>query len=191
MRVVLLSGWSGSGKDAVATYLRDVHGWRHFAFANLLKDMVAETHGLDVTTLHTAEGKAVMLPSGETVREALIATGKHIRDVKGPQFFAEHVAAAIHASVDASVDSVGTPVANVVVSDWRFMHEATVMQRLLPTATVQHVRVQRHGQTCSPVSDTDASEHELDAFPFDVIVENPGTTLPALAACIDACLLTI
>ena len=42
MKVVAVSGWKFSGKDTVANYLVDNHGYKRVSFADPLKDMVAE-----------------------------------------------------------------------------------------------------------------------------------------------------
>ena len=42
MVVLLLSGWSTSGKDTVAALLQTYYGFQRYAFADILKEIVAE-----------------------------------------------------------------------------------------------------------------------------------------------------
>lgn len=46
MKVLMISGWKGSGKDTVAEFLIKEHGFKRVAFADPLKDMVAEEYGI-------------------------------------------------------------------------------------------------------------------------------------------------
>lgn len=46
MKVIAISGYKRSGKDTAAEYLVDVHGFVRAAFADVLKDMVAEEYGV-------------------------------------------------------------------------------------------------------------------------------------------------
>ena len=53
--IIGLSGYAGSGKDAVAQYLVDTHGYTRVAFADAIRDFVYEfnptiTLGYDTTT---------------------------------------------------------------------------------------------------------------------------------------------
>jgi hypothetical protein len=42
MKIIMVSGWKGSGKDLAAEHLIRTHGFERVAFADPLKDMVAE-----------------------------------------------------------------------------------------------------------------------------------------------------
>jgi hypothetical protein len=46
MKVIALSGWKQSGKDTLANYLIENHGFIRYAFADTLKNMVAETYNI-------------------------------------------------------------------------------------------------------------------------------------------------
>lgn len=50
MKVVAISGWKRSGKDISAKYLIDNKGFTRVAFADLLKDMVAEEYDIPRTS---------------------------------------------------------------------------------------------------------------------------------------------
>lgn len=173
MYVLFLSGWSGAGKDTVAFLLERLYGFQRVAFADPLKEIVANELEVPVALLHTQEGKATRLPNGETIRDVLIRRGQEIRaEVKDPGYFANCVANWIQ--LDTTVPK------GYVISDWRLMMEfETIVKRLGPNYTFLTVRVYRAGQTESPVANA-YTENGLDTILFDITLENPGTTLEAL-----------
>jgi len=167
--VVLLSGWSCSGKDTVGHLLAS-HGFERFAFADVLKHHVAQVQGVSFKMLHTEAGKATLAPdgTGRTMRQVLIDTGADLRKAKGADYFAAQVAAAV------------AKVPRAVITDWRFVDELEMLQSALKaTHALLTVRVVRRGQEDSPVADA-ITEHQLDAFAFDFVLDNPGTTLEEL-----------
>lgn len=173
MFILFLSGWSGAGKDTVAFLLEKLYNLQRVAFADPLKEIVADELGVPVTVLHTQEGKATKLANGETIRDVLIRRGQEIRaEVKDPGYFANCVANWI-----LNDDTIPN---GYVISDWRLMVEyETVVKRLGSHVTVLTARVFRQGQTESPVANV-YTEHGLDTILFDITLENPGTTLDAL-----------
>ena len=46
MRIVMVSGWKGSGKDMTAEHLIQEHGFKRVAFADPLKDLVAKEYNI-------------------------------------------------------------------------------------------------------------------------------------------------
>ena len=57
MKVIALSGWKGSGKDALAEYLVKEHGYIRVAFADALKRQVAVDHKLPIDFFHNPKLK--------------------------------------------------------------------------------------------------------------------------------------
>ena len=55
-KVVAISGWSKSGKDTSADYLIS-NGYKRVAFADVLKEMVAEQYGISLQSCHNQELK--------------------------------------------------------------------------------------------------------------------------------------
>lgn len=171
MKILLLSGWSNSGKSTVAEILSERHGAKVFAFADALKKIVAEEFQFPFQWTQTQEGKQRLAPNGKTVRELLIQRGQEIRAEKNDLgFFARQVAKQILATENTLC----------AISDWRLEVEFETLKQELPTAEIHTIRIQREGQEASPVGDA-LTEHELDFFPFEYMLKNSGTNKDTLA----------
>jgi hypothetical protein len=171
MTILLLSGWSTAGKDTVGEILVRSLGARRLAFADTLKEMVAAEYGFPIFWTRTEIGKQTMLPCGYTVRELLIKRGQEIREeMNDPGFFAHGVRS-----------KIATCPNHIVITDWRLPCEYDVINETC-YATKQQlitIRVVRDGLTTSPIEDT-LTEHQLDNWPFDIYIKNPGTNLAEL-----------
>jgi hypothetical protein len=173
MKVILLSGWSTSGKDTVGKILEKHHRAILFAFADVLKEIVAKEFMFPVGWAYTEEGKNTILSNGKTIREMLIKRGQEIRKEKGTDYFAKIVADQIQALGPMSVEEQ-----LVVVTDWRLPIELDILQKIL-NYPLYKVRIQRKGQAQSPIKDSE-TETQLDTFPFDFIIDNDGLSLESL-----------
>lgn len=164
---ILLSGWVTSGKDAVGGFLAP-YGFRRYAFADALKDEVAELYRLNRAAMDTQVGKlqTITLQSGETttVRGLLIAHGQ-MRRAEDPDYWVKKTLVRI-----ASDKCV-----RVVVTDWRFPNEETCFRRSF-AGDIHTVRVSR--LDAPPL--LDESEVALDTFPFASVIENKSNDLAML-----------
>jgi hypothetical protein len=170
---ILLSGWSGSGKDAVGQILARRYGAKRLAFADRLKEMVAEQYNFPVQWAHTTIGKQTMLPCGKTVREVLFTEGQLIRKTQNdPELFARYVAEQMLTNTESQV---------FCITDWRLPVEHTVLSKMCFENGIRLLkgRVRREGQTQSDVNHP-LTEHALERWVFDIYLTNPGTTLDAL-----------
>lgn len=61
MIVIAVSGWKGSGKDTMAEYLVNDYGYTRVAFADVLKEMVAEQYNIPLNSCHLPELKEMPL----------------------------------------------------------------------------------------------------------------------------------
>jgi hypothetical protein len=171
MVVLLLSGWSTSGKDMVASLLQEYYGFQRHAFADILKEMVAEEYQFPVEWAHSEVGKQKipLLGGGKTVRELLILRGQGIREErKDPGLFARLVAEKIQQTSD-----------HAVITDWRLPIELDTLETSLDPKCLLKIRIQRTGLLKSPVPDS-FTETQLDSYRFDFTLKNPGTTREAL-----------
>lgn len=170
---ILLSGWSGSGKDAVGQSLGRLYGAKRLAFADYLKQLVAERYNFPVQWAHTTIGKQTMLPCGKTVREVLVTEGQLIRQQQNdPELFARHVAEQILADTTTQI---------FCITDWRLPVEHATLSKICFEHEIRllKVRIRRNGQIQSDVQHP-LTEHALERWVFDVYITNPGTTLDAL-----------
>ena len=169
--IVLLRGYSGAGKDTVGNVLVSKHGFRRFAFADGLKQMIAHEYGCSLATLHSPTGKQEICgETGESWREIMIRVALE----------AKHTDADVFAGLCMTEMRMAKP-DRAVITDWRFPNEYDVLKRAFPGARLVTVEVRRHNE--SPVDDE--SEHALaDVWP-DFTVDNTGD-LAVLEATVDA-----
>lgn len=173
MVVLLLSGWSTSGKDTVASLLQEYYGFQRLAFADILKEMVADEFQFPLEWTHSDVGKQKipLMGAGKTVRELLILRGQGIRKERNdPGLFARLVAEKIQQT---------NSTLNFVITDWRLPIELETLETILQSGSLLKIRIQRSGLFSSPVADS-FTETQLDSYPFDFTLKNPGTTREAL-----------
>lgn len=157
-KIIMMSGWAGSGKDTTADYLVQNKGYIRMAFADALKDTVAKTRNIPREWMNTHEGK-VRVVNGKTVREYLIEDGQEARE-KDPAVWVKVVAENIKTLPNDSC---------IVISDWRLPNEYTILKELFDN--VVRVRVNRFKEP--PINDY--TEIALDKEPFELVLENTGT----------------
>jgi dephospho-CoA kinase len=162
--ILLLSGYARSGKDSVANLLEEEYGYRRFAFADALKEMVATQTGLSVDLFHSVQ-KDTAIPgfrSRKTYRDLLLETAvvERSRDL---DVFSRIVAAAIETS-DAT---------KFVISDWRYKREESFLRGKLDP-TLFHITRGRVVRS-SIIPATVQIEHDLDGEPMDIMIMNNGS----------------
>lgn len=131
--VILLSGRIGVGKDVVADIMcRDLGFVRH-AFADALKEDVADATGLPLHFFNDRDKKDTVLPGAcVTPRDLLIAHAIAAKTAD-PEFYSRVILDRIKNSNQA----------RHVISDWRFTSEEAHLIRELPDARIVRVRVER------------------------------------------------
>lgn len=173
IRILLLSGFSRSGKNTVGTWLEAYRGAKQYAFADALKRYVAEETGIPWILTQTQEGKETWLPNYEmTVRDLLIKRGQEIRaEQKNPGFFAKIVAEHIKGHM-----AVNPTQRLYVITDWRLPEEFATFETefaRFPMVHIRKIHVERMGQIQSPVDHW--TETALQGEPMDGVIWNPGT----------------
>ena len=194
--IVSLSGFISSGKDTVADYLVEHHGFRRESFAGALKDVVAIVFGWDRELL---EGKT---PAARAQRDHVdkwwadklnlpMLTPRWVLQQWGTEVCRRGFHTDIWvASMENRMLKDG---GNVVVTDCRFPNEVTVMQNMGATL----LRVRRgpeptwfnigvaaadeshphHAQALSHITDLGIhiSEWAWLSTKFDLILDNTGS----------------
>jgi hypothetical protein len=153
MSIILLRGFSQSGKDYVGNILCKQYNYKRFAFADSLKRIVAQNFRCPLELLHSQEGKKQLCESdseGRTHRQILIDEAARLRDIDADIFAKELV---------NEVSSPETAYKKIVITDWRYPNELDVITKMLPKFKITPVHVMRISQIESPIADT--SEYHL------------------------------
>jgi hypothetical protein len=160
LRLIWLSGWASSGKDTAAEILCR-GGAKRLAFADSLKDMVAEKYGFPRHWCDSVEGKATVISEyGASVRELLI------RDSFEAKKHDINIFARIVFEKILNEFVKGTKI--IVISDWRYPHEYHFVTGATAGIEPFTVRITRPG--LEPLADD--SEHQLDFWDFNQHIEN-------------------
>jgi hypothetical protein len=167
--IVLIAGWAHAGKDSVAKILVETYDFQKYAFADPIKQKVAEDEDIPLEWCYDQKKKAEALPSNphKTLREELIRVGEEARELD-KEIWANVIAEKI-------VKAVKKGKTKFVISDWRMIEELWALQKKIPEATIVPIRVVRPSQLVSPVPDW--TEYSLLGFPFWRTIHNSGTIL--------------
>lgn len=138
--IVILMGWSRSGKDYTYNQLREI--WPDFqrvSFTRPLKAMIEDSLELPVNHLDTGEGKNLILPgTGKTILEWLIEANTE----KSPAYTELWLSLARN-QIDSLTSSGKVP----VLTDLRNWHELTMIrsldQEILPIMLLSSKAVQK------------------------------------------------
>jgi len=179
MKIILLSGWAGSGKDTIADYLVKAHGFKKFAFATPLKDLASELYKFPRELADSQEGKRELWRVGyskKTIRQILLDLALLDKSRFGNDIYANTIAAEI---------AKESPDSNIVISDTRYLNEIRVILNFAIKEKHEFSlwRITRTGQTTSPVDDI--SEHILDTYNADALIQNPGDSLENLYSLVE------
>lgn len=162
MKIVFVGGFAGAGKDTFANVLCKEKGYKRFAFADPIKEKIAEEHGVPLEWLHSATGKQKVV-AGKTLRQHCIDLGEAERK-KDPEVWATILAKQMKESTCQ----------RIVISDWRLLPELFVVQKAFPEAFIVPIRIQRTYQYISAVPDM--TEYSLMGFPYAFTIQNSGVS---------------
>ncbi len=195
--IIALSAWKGSGKDAMAKILVEKYGFKRVAFADVLKDMVAEQYGIDRTSLDDPERKESPILSMPVESKDRFSEMIHrfmrgeFRGAHGerpgesgadPLYWTPRALAILEGSVKRSANSQYwvqralsqiKPGERVVITDMRYRSEAEQIKEHAKLAGVRMntLRIDRFDASPS----LDPSERDLDAYDFDFYLINKSS----------------
>jgi hypothetical protein len=174
MKIILLCGWAGAGKDATASILVKNYNYKRYAFADQLKDICSEVYGFPRELADSQEGKKTLWPCGyekKTIRDLLLLVGKVERERFGHDIYVRGIIEKLKKLPDDS---------KIVISDLRYPYELAQMKMFGRNYQydVEVWRIHRKDQVDTTVKDE--SEHYMEGFRYDRIVTNSGTSMEDL-----------
>lgn len=170
-RIVALCGARRTGKDTVASYLVEHHGYEHVKITAPLKRVCQTLFHFTEDQLET-DSKELPDPRwGISPRQVMQFLGTEVFQYKiqellpevGRCFWINSLATLIRANPDK----------RYVISDMRFLHEHQVLQSIDPSS-MRTIRVSSQRVAPSP-ADTHLSECEHHGIPADADLTNNGT----------------
>ena len=194
MKVVAISGWKRSGKDTAANYLVDEYGYNRVAFADVLKDMVAQEYDIPRGHCDDPQFKEAPLhqypvePKDNFSRAIAEIMKGEFRDYNGKPYWTPRALCILKGSVNRSVTSqfwtnkaieliINIDLENetrhldrsslFVISDLRYNSEIAELRNTFQKDLIT-IRINRF-DTCDS---TDSSERDLDNTQFDIVIEN-------------------
>lgn len=161
--IIGLSGYARSGKDTVAGMLMGLHGYEQAAFADKIRELLYEMDPLvmhnymdfrlqDIVDSKTWEIAKTEFPE---VRRLLQDLGVGARKLLGDDIWIYQVLKDLH------------PSDKVVISDVRFKNEAECI-------SARGGEVWRINRLGVEAANEHVSEHQLDDWKFDAVIENDG-----------------
>jgi hypothetical protein len=167
MIIILLRGFSNSGKDFVGNIICTQYAYKQFSFADSLKKIVAEKYNIPLDLLYSQEGKKMIYNNNNynniTYRQLLIDEALKLKE-NDPDIFAKHCSNNIFNA--AHISNVN----RIIITDWRFNNELDVLKQNFPDAKIIPVHVIRKNQTNSPIDDV--SEYHLMDRKDDITIVN-------------------
>jgi hypothetical protein len=159
MIIILLRGFSNSGKDYVGDIICSQYGYKKISFADSLKQIVANKYNIPFDLLYSQEGKMMIYHNydGRTNRQLLLDEALILKE-NDQDIFAKHCCENINNST------------NIIITDWRFNNELDVVKQYFPHAKIIPVHVIRKNQTKSPIDDI--SEYHLMDRKDDITIIN-------------------
>ena len=189
-KVVLLSGWAGSGKDTCGAILTEKKGYKRFAFADTLKQTIASPlTGIPLQDFYDRDKKEakieIMRVDRGGANEALFLAlfpllETHWARVDGEYYWTPRALAVLAGIIGRGVDTnywvkktVGAikkdDCERVVITDVRFENEINEIKKAFSNCEVVVVRVNRFKEN----KYSDPSERSLDNYPhFDLVIQN-------------------
>ena len=158
--IIVLSGYARSGKDEIAKVLVEEHGYIRVAFADKIREFLYELNpqvgSTRLAPLVSEYGWDVAKSSPE-VRYLLQTLGVSARKLFGDKFW-----------VHQALGSMALAHPKIVITDVRFTNEADTIK----TNGGQIWRVTRPG---IEAVNSHISEHDLDKYVFDLVIDNDLT----------------
>jgi hypothetical protein len=162
MIILLLRGFSNSGKDFVGNIIINQYGYKQFSFADSLKKKVADKYNIPLELLYSQEGKMMIYNNYITYRQLLIDEALKLKETDS-DIFAKHICNNINNTLHCNTQ-------RIIITDWRFNNELDVLKEYFPNARIIPVHIIRKNQYKSPIDDI--SEYHLMDRKDDITIIN-------------------
>ena len=151
MSILLIRGFSQSGKDFVGNILCKQYGYQRFAFADSLKQLVSDKYHVSMQQLHSQSGKLDICPHDQTQRtyRQILIDEAFLARTKDDSCFARA----------CCEDIKRHNATHVVITDWRYSKELDMLHEYFTTTPITPIHLIRPSQESSPVEDR--SEYQL------------------------------
>lgn len=181
--IIMVSGWKGSGKDTFSSFLTSKYGFKRIAFADVLKDQVSRRYCINRYIFDDQSKKEEPL-SDFPVSDSLLTADMldHYKFRYGRRYHTPRSLLILEAKLARSINKnvwveyVADQIRSydydrIIITDYRYNNEYHVLKELFPHHKIITIRINRF----DTLSCIDQSEHSLDKFNFDFIINNKGT----------------
>lgn len=164
-RIVAVSGKARSGKDTVADFLVQQHGYVRKALADPLKAAAKAVFDLTSEQIYGADKEQIDPYWEASPRTILQKMGNEMRRVFGETIWIK----ALECSIRAEQAAIRTRKSlRVVISDIRYKNEADAVKSWGGVVW----RIERPGAGLKGENAAHISETDLDDYPFDTVIKN-------------------
>ena len=170
VHILLLAGFHGSGKDTLGREIVKRHpSYRCIALSAYAKDIAAKRHGFNRAWADLYEEKDQPREEygGKSIRDLVRSTWEAL-DREDPLMTANMLVAEINR---------GRPSDGYIITDFRYQRDYWKLLSAFGRPTIKTVRIQRDC-VLPPDRHQMPEEYALEAFPFDVIIDNPESGTP-------------
>jgi dephospho-CoA kinase len=186
MKIIFLSGFRGSGKDATYKVIRDKFHQPNILFirisiADTIKDIGAETYNFDrkLADDHFEKDKKRHELNGKSIREVCreIADEKQKGD---PTCFSR---VACNKMRKCNAERLTNNEIIFVVTDYRYKHDYDEIKNQFSSEEIVTIRINRKSVK-EPDREREREEYALEDFPFDYIINNDGSLDDLCNSCV-------
>jgi hypothetical protein len=195
MAVVALCGRRCVGKDEVAKYLADRHGYVHLKISSCLKSACGAIFGFTHDQLESGKDRVdprfgvtpryLMQRFGTDVTQTIVSHLPNDRVATSPESFW------MRSMIERHFADAQRSRKNIVVSDLRFPAECDELRRAHGAIIVKILRPMLDSADASDVVDRHASESYADAIDADLVICNDSADLGDLYRKVDIHLLPL
>ena len=178
-KLIVLSGFKGSGKDVVGSWLAANRNYKVEAFAYHAACYVAHTYNIPLHTLREPGLKELPLfnrainPSTEAfIPEYLNISSQYFtpRDIVKLEANMKRVID-LHFWTDIVINQIRLNNTPSVITDWRFMDQIERIKDSLSNYDITTIRINRFDNP----NLNDITEIELNDYSFDLVIDNKGS----------------